>query len=108
MAYRCPRFAIPAGDHSGYIVRRSWRSGIGHARDSWDLAATEMCIEAPSLKWARLFVQAHLFAGTEGIGRFFIEDFASHLLPFVCVEPKHPEERVFRQPLRLSAFLPLV
>ena len=65
-------------------------------------------IEAPFLKWAWFSMQAYLFAGVEGIGRFFIEDFVLHLLPFVCVEPKRPEERVFRQPLRLSAFLSFV
>ena len=65
-------------------------------------------IEAPFLKWAWFSVQACLFAGAEGIGWFFIEDFALHLLPFVCVEPKRSEQRVFRQPLRLSASLPLV
>ena len=65
-------------------------------------------IEAPFLKWAWYSVQACLFAGAEGIGWLFIEDFALHLLSFVCVEPMHFEERVFWQPLGLSASFPLV
>ena len=65
-------------------------------------------IEVPFLKWAWFSVQACLFAGAEGIGRFFIEDFALHLLPFVCVEAKRFVERVFRRPLRLSASFSLV
>ena len=65
-------------------------------------------IEASLLKWVWYSMQACLFAGAEGIGRFFIEDFALHLLPFVCVEPKRFVKRVFRRPLRLSASFSLV
>ena len=64
-------------------------------------------IEAPFLKWA--WYSAGLpFRWRRGCGWLFIEDFALHLLLFVCVEPKHLVKEFFGNLFALALPSPCV